>query len=187
MRFNDSVDAGMRIRRAMLLSVLIVLGGCASMSEDECRTADWHEQGLREALAGHPRTRLEEDRKACGKVGIAPDEQQYLAGYNLGIQQFCTPENGARWGRDGKYYSANTCPAMLESAFQQRYRLGRAAYDAEQNVQWLRNQQRDVQSKLDKAKDDAERSKLRSELDELDHRLRNARDDLDRAEARLRS
>lgn len=173
-----------RLSLILPLAAALLTAGCASMSEEECRQANWYQQGMREALDGHSKNRLQEDREACAKVGVVPNVAQYMDGYDKGIRQFCTPENGARWGRAGKYYQ-NSCPADLDAAFRDRYQAGKAAYDAENRLNNLRNQQTDKQRKLDQSKDDKQRKQLRDELDSLDRQLRNARYDLDRAERRL--
>ena len=170
--------------RACLLAigaVMAALGGCAAMSADECRTADWREQGMRDALAGHGRTRLQDVREACAEAGVVPAEGLYWQGWQRGIAQFYTPANGLSWGRQGGRY-ANSCPPELEQGFLPRYQLGYRAWQAEQDVQRLRNEQASKERDLGKAKDDAERRRLRRDLGDLDWRLRSARDTLDRAE-----
>ncbi|RMX04160.1 DUF2799 domain-containing protein [Corticibacter populi] len=169
----------------VIAAATLALSGCASMSKEECLSADWREQGMRAALDGKPRSHIEDDRKACADVGVVPDQAQYFAGFAAGITQFCTAHNGEQWGRQGKYY-AHSCPPELEGPFLERYRLGTKVNEAETSLEQLRNEQRDVQRKLEKAKDDAERNQLRDQLRELDRRLRDARDDLDRAERNLR-
>ena len=177
-----------RARQRGLLCCLfaaVLLSGCAAMSEKECQTADWRDQGMKDALNGHDRTRLVDVREACAKAGVAPNEALYLDGWNRGIRQFCTPDNGARWGRQGRSYSGS-CPAELGTAFSDRYRDGRRAWDAEQAVNRLQSEQQDKQRALEKAKDDTSRKQLRDQLRALDRRLFDARDDLDRAEWQLR-
>lgn len=170
-----------------LAVILLAAGltGCASMSEQECLTADWHDQGMREALAGKPRTALNDDREACAKVGVVPDEARYMAGYAVGIRQFCTPENGAQWGLAGRSYQ-NSCPADLQQGFVNQYRDGRKVYDSRQSIDRLNNQMRTKEQELDKAKDDKTRSRLRNDLRDLDRQMRTARDDLYYAERRMR-
>ena len=173
------------LARLSCLSAVVLLTGCAAMSEKECLTADWHDQGMGDGLAGYGRTRLADLREACAKVGVVPNEALYLAGWNRGIRQFCTPDNGARWGRQGRSYSGS-CPAELDAAFSDRYREGRRAWDAEQTVKRLLSEQRDKQNALDKTKDDTSRGQLRDQLRTLDRRLFDARDELNRAEWHLR-
>jgi len=69
----------------LALSAAVVLAGCAAMSQEECRTADWGEQGMRDALDGYPRSRLADIREACAKAGVAPIESLYWNGWNAGI------------------------------------------------------------------------------------------------------
>ena len=167
------------------LSAILLLTGCAAMSEKECQTADWRDQGMKDALNGHDRSRLADVREACAKAGVAPNEALYFDGWNRGIRLFCTPDNGARWGRQGRIYSGS-CPAELGTAFNDRYRDGRRAWDAEQAVLRLHNEQQDRQRALEKSKDDSSRAQLRDQLRALDRRLFDARDELNRAESQLR-
>lgn len=174
-------------RRILTLSAVlaaVTLTGCASMSPDECRHADWYQQGVKDAMDGAGKDRLNDNREACAKVGVVPNVKQYMLGYDKGVRQFCTPENGARWGRAGRYYQGQ-CPADLDSAFRTRYQAGKAVNDAESNLNRLRSQQDDKQRKLSNSKDDGERKRLREDLNNLDRQLSNARYDLDRAERRL--
>lgn len=158
-----------------------LLGGCAAMSEQECRTADWSEQGMRDALNGYGRSRVETLREACAAAGVVPNAAQYQEGWARGIPQFCTPANGARWGREGHNYH-NTCPSELEAGFIGPYQAGRRVADARSRLDSLRDQQRTAQRRLDKSKDDDERRRLRRELRDLDWQMSRAREDLDSAE-----
>ena len=167
------------------LFAVVLLAGCAAMSEKECQTADWRDQGMKDALNGYDRARLVDVREACAKAGVLPSEALYFDGWNRGIRQFCTPDNGARWGRQGRTYSGS-CPAELGTGFSDRYREGRLVWAAEQTLQRLQGEQQDRQRALEKAKDDTSRAQLRDQLRSLDRRLSNARDELDRAEWQLR-
>lgn len=171
--------AGLSLLAALLLT------GCAAMSVEECRTADWREQGERDALAGYPRARLADVREACVEAGVVPHEALYWDGWNRGIVQFCTAENGARWGRRGNAYR-NSCPPALEPTFLSRYGVGRRVYDAERRLDGLRSDQQRLQRELGKAKDDAAQRRLRMELRNIDWQLDRARDDLDRADRDFR-
>ncbi|CAM5549437.1 DUF2799 domain-containing protein [Eoetvoesiella caeni] len=168
-----------------LSGFLGLLAGCASMSPEECRTANWREQGMRDGQNGQPRSYLEEHREACGKVGVTPDARSYEAGRAIGIKQYCTPANGLEEGRYGHTYR-NSCPPELERAFLDRYRAGYRVYEAQRRVENLTSEQRSKQYNLDRAKDDKARDSLRRQLRDLDYSLRRARDDLYYEEQRLR-
>lgn len=172
-------------RPLLAATAMLVLAGCASMSPQECRTADWYERGLRDGQDGQSRAYLDEHAKACKEVNVRPDASRWAAGWEVGIRHYCTPANGFEQGRSGRYYS-RSCPPNLEPGFLDRYRSGKAIYDAERRVDDLDNRIRDRERRLERSKDDRERDRLRSEIRDLDRDLRRARDDLYSAERRAR-
>lgn len=182
---NTAPPATLFPRKLLLAAgVLLALSGCASMTEEECLTADWYEQGVRDGVNGQPRSYVEDHREACSKVGVVPNAALWEQGRSEGIRQYCTPENGVNQGRRGAYYR-NSCPPDLEGAFLNNYRAGYRVYEAEKRVERLANEQRSKQSELDRNKDDKARDRLRRDIRDLDYRLRSARDDLYYEERRL--
>src|SRR5690554_6332159 len=99
-----------------VVGMVLGLGGCASMSEKECLTVNWEEQGFRDGRAGHPRARVEDHRDACSKVGVIPDLVRYQKGREQGVLEYCTPQNALAEGRVGRHYR-NACPVSLERDF----------------------------------------------------------------------
>ena len=73
---------------------LIALGGCASMSGDECATSDWTAVGYEDGSRGYTSDRFGNHRKACAKHGITPDFQAYQQGRTDGLVEFCQPSRG---------------------------------------------------------------------------------------------
>lgn len=180
------MNRGIRmVRLGAALAAAALLASCASMSEKECLSADWHDQGYRDGRNGQSLSRIEDHREACAKVGVAPDLAAYKAGRAKGILEYCTADNGVREGRRGASYR-NACPPELEGRFLDHYRAGKRVYDAEQRVNNLDSRARDLQRRLEKEKDDDKRKRLRQELRDLDWSLRNARNDVYEAERRLR-
>ncbi len=172
-------------RCLMAIAATALLGACASMSPEECRTADWYEQGMRDGANGEPRSRLDAHREACGKVGVVPNIEQYRDGRAIGIRKYCTADNGLQQGRKGSTYQ-NVCPPELESRFLDRYNAGYRVYQAQQRLEQLDRESQNKQRELSKAKDDDARARLRRELKDLDRRLYHARDDVYAAERQLR-
>lgn len=160
-----------------VVGALALLGGCASMSKEECRSADWREVGYHDGVKGLARSRVEDHAKACAEAGVGVDRQVYFEARERGIRQYCYPPNGMNVGRAGQGYG-DVCPPDLEPAFLCQYQLGRAVYDAEQRISSLDSQQRSLEDRLRKADKDDERAKLRNQLRDLDRDLRRARDEL---------
>ncbi len=174
----------LRGKTALLIGLLMALSGCASMTPQECVTANWYEKGVRDGMSGQPRSYIVEHQEACSKAGRMPNAPQWEAGREQGIQRYCTPENGLNAGRRGQTYR-DSCPLDLEPDFLASYHAGYRVYEFQQRVERLASEQRSKQQKLDKEKDDRKRDNLRRQLRDLDYQLRGARDALRYEESRL--
>lgn len=110
-------------RLLITLAAIALLQACASMGKDECLTADWHTIGYEDGVRGLSAGRISQHRTDCAKYGVAPDLKAYLAGRDLGLEEYCKPENGYKVGESGGQYGA-VCPPELESGFLAGYRQG---------------------------------------------------------------
>jgi hypothetical protein len=116
-----------------LVFAALALGGCASMSGNECRTVDWRTIGYEDGVAGYSGDRIAQHRKACAKHGVTPDLAQYQDGRNEGLREYCQPSNGFRVGANGGSY-AGICPIDLDAAFVGAYESGRKLHYFEARV-----------------------------------------------------
>ena len=94
---------------AVFLAVGFLLNGCASLSKDECITADWQIIGYEDGLKGSGAGRIGEHREACAKHGITPNKSAYDLGYDEGIRSYCSLSLGIRAGQNGNSILA-VCP-----------------------------------------------------------------------------
>ncbi len=156
--------------RLLVWMLLGVLPGCATLSENECRSADWYEIGERDGSAGHSRSRVEEHAEACRKLGIIPDRSAYYSGREQGLYRYCTPENGYELGRTGRSYG-HVCVGERESRFLVQYRRGKQLYDLEQEIRHEHREIERLEQQLQKAAGDGERSTLRRQIAERDRQL----------------
>ena len=124
-------------RVAGLLLALSIGGGCATMSESECMTADWREIGRNDGLEGKRQNELARHHEACGRYGITPDQDSYTEGRKLGLAVYCTQDSGYWEGRNGSGYQ-RVCPGNLEPSFLDGYRAGQAVYNAIETVRSIR-------------------------------------------------
>jgi hypothetical protein len=126
-------------RRFLFAMTIAGLSGCAAtLSENQCKANDWYTVGYSDASNGYDASRLLQHDNACVGHGVVPDRAQYTAGWNDGIQAYCTPENGFNVGENGATYN-RICPANLESDFHAAYSNGRTLYVAESEVSQLEN------------------------------------------------
>lgn len=120
-------------RPITLVLAAVLLGGCASLSEEECAMSDWHTIGFEDGSRGYPAERLGNHRKACAKHGYAPDFAAYQAGREEGLVHFCQPSRGFNLGAAGGQYHG-VCSGELETGFLDGYRAGSELYNLRSNV-----------------------------------------------------
>lgn len=121
----------MRPRLALCLATLgLLLTGCATLNEQECRTRTPAQLGLNDGKQGYGLWRLDRHVSSCARYGITLDRNAYLEAYRQGIALYCTPDNGERVGAHGESYEG-VCPKDVEPAFLARYRPAYRQYQAD--------------------------------------------------------
>ncbi len=178
-----SVGCGL-VRPALIGAVALLLSACASMSEKECLSANWLDQGYRDGRTGRTASLLDDHREACARVGVTPNTEQYHAGRNQGLLEYCTPANALHEGRQGRSYR-NVCPMHLERQFLANHQRGYQAYEAQQNVDRLYRDLQRAERDLNREKDRHKRHELRRQIRHLDARLSRARNELHNLERQL--
>jgi hypothetical protein len=117
----------------VLTLLFLGLGGCASMSGDECTTSDWSAVGFEDGSRGYATERFGNHRKACAKHGVTADFGAYQQGRTSGLVEFCQPSRGFNLGSSGGRYNG-VCAADLEPQFLDAYRVGQQLYTLRSNV-----------------------------------------------------
>lgn len=145
----------------LLLIVPAFIMGCATMSKDECLTADWKERGRQDGMQGKAASYLAKHSSACSEHGVTPDSKQYRAGRVEGLKVFCTPQNAFEYGIKGRSYTPGTCPMKLEKKFMARYRLAKEIHLLRTEVDKLK---KDIESNEKKVIGDGLSSAQRQNL-----------------------
>lgn len=123
-----------RIRVVATLTLTLALGGCATLSKEECLTVDWRTIGYEDGAAGYAADRIGQHRKACAKHGVTPDLDEYQRGREAGLREYCVPANGFRLGAQGGSYSG-LCPPDLDGPFASAFESGRHLYVLQSRLQ----------------------------------------------------
>lgn len=162
-------------RLISLVLLPVLLGGCAALSESDCRRGDWYGIGERDGRDGRT-DRIGSYAEACNKYAVLPDIGDYQSGRERGLRSYCLPENGYREGRSGSSYQG-VCPAETAGAFLREYERGRVVYDMAQQIDRLENEVRRLErdmKRVDDAyrntQDDKEKQRLSRERRELERR-----------------
>ena len=123
----------MNARIGLIALTGFLLGGCASMSQEECLISDWRSVGYEDGVRGASVGSIGRYRKTCAKHGVAPDLGEYRAGYEEGVRVFCQPARGFNEGSSGRSYGG-VCPPDLEGEFLAGYQAGRELYELRSGV-----------------------------------------------------
>jgi hypothetical protein len=122
------------MRRILLLLPALMIAGCATLSPDQCRHADWRQIGFADGAGGASATRINDHAKACAEVGVRPDLDAYLRGREQGLVNYCRAENGFSIGRGGSAANAADCPESMKLAFLDHYRRGQQIHFLESDL-----------------------------------------------------
>ncbi|QTC91611.1 DUF2799 domain-containing protein [Brevundimonas goettingensis] len=172
-----------------LVAGAMLLGSCATMSEDECRAGAWGEKGHADGMAGYPMTRLSSHIDACAKFQVAVDPVAYSSAREDGLRSYCTLERGWSEGRAGNTYYG-VCRPEEEAAFLPAYEDGQRLHVAEAAVESAHSalssaaaRVSDREEKLDAKQrelrqeglSDEERQRIRDRIEEVRGEIRDAR------------
>ena len=126
--------------KGLALIFIATIAGCATLSEEECLTADWHAIGYEDGANGERTTRVRSYREACAKYGVSPSLTDYRTGHKEGLITFCTASSGYNRAVNGNQYSG-VCPDSLEPDFLEGYQFGREIYQVTSNIEYLERRQ----------------------------------------------
>jgi hypothetical protein len=171
-------------KHILIVTLVSLLTGCSTLSEKECKTADWESIGYQDGSRGYNAARISEHIDACSEYGIKPDREEYDLGRGRGLQLYCAAESGYRLGRQGGSYSG-VCPIELETDFLDAYHTGQRLYDYEQDMQKVRAEMDSIDVQLHRDNPplkDSERDSLIYRLRELERQYGRMQSDRRRLE-----
>lgn len=169
-------SASLKVVTIILLLPLVV-SACATLNEAECETSNWRDLGQRNGQDGRASSYIIEHEKACSRFGVPVDSASWRAGWEIGIRQYCTPQNGLAQGKEGKSYS-QSCPAAVAPGFLRTYAIGKQVYDARRERENISNQIDRLQESIGSADTETERLELQNKLTIKQSELRFAQDRL---------
>lgn len=119
------------MKKALLIGSFLgtfFLTSCATLNEQQCKTGNWQEIGRQDGARGFSASRVTSHSKACQEHGILVNNSEYQRGYDVGVRDYCTYENGYQMGKSGVMGSQATCPSDLATAFSSAISKGYAEY-----------------------------------------------------------
>ena len=82
----------MKFFAGRMSALLFSLSSCDTMSEDQCKKANWLDIGRTEGSQGLSLSRVAEHNKACSKYGIKANSAEYKKGYQEANLQEATKD-----------------------------------------------------------------------------------------------
>ncbi|ENX15741.1 hypothetical protein F895_02287 [Acinetobacter sp. CIP 64.2] len=118
------------MKKILLLSTLtILLSGCAAMSVEQCKTANWFNVGEKDGSNGHD-SRLDKYYSSCQKANIVPNQKLYDQGYQKGLSYYCRPENIFSEALEGRG-DIHVCPIEKRESLRSYYQVANEYYQAD--------------------------------------------------------
>ncbi|ENM5826081.1 DUF2799 domain-containing protein [Vibrio metoecus] len=87
------------MKKWILISVVLLLSGCAASESTWEKEGNWYQVGYHDALAGHSQ-RSYKSLVTLGSMKLSDYEQ----GYQQGLDQYCNPNAAYQIGLSGQYY-----------------------------------------------------------------------------------
>lgn len=150
-----------------LLALVAALSGCETMTEDQCRKADWAERGRADGRNGDPESHIDAHRKACAKAGVVPDDRRWRQGWAEGVRAYCVPTMAWRAGLDNRSYRG-ACRDFDEPVFLRWHQLGQDAYKTRTERDTRQREIDKAEEQLKKASKEEDRKALREKIRQLD-------------------
>ncbi|MBI3561099.1 MAG: DUF2799 domain-containing protein [Gammaproteobacteria bacterium] len=129
------------------LSLLLVVGACATLNKDECQHANWRTIGYEDACKGYRSDHIGAHRSACAQYAVTPDMASYQSGYQEGLGVYCKPYNGYQLGLNGGVYTG-VCSAALEPGFLSAYNTGKGIFSAQTELNNAKNHYKYTQDQI---------------------------------------
>lgn len=134
---------------ASLISVSLV--GCASMSEDECLSADWYTIGFEDGSRGYAPNHISSHRKSCAKHGVTPSFENYTKGHARGLLHYCVPNTAFNLGSQGRIFP-QLCHSLSTPDMEDAFELGRDAYAVQQEISQLAKERESLEQSVNQAR-----------------------------------
>lgn len=157
---------------------LLLLNGCATLSQEDCIRGDWFGLGITDGRNGQTMSRIDDHRKACFEYGIAVNDQAYLAGRDQGLREYCQLDNAFRVGLNGEQYR-HVCPPSIDGVFAHYHSAALAVHEDRAELDRLDSEiSRREYDLYDKKLSDKDRLRIRQDIRDLDRKRERLRDDL---------
>ena len=122
------------MRLAVLASIILfMLGSCTGPVG--CPHSSWYETGVSQGSDGEPASIIDDYEKVCERARSPTARDAWLAGWEEGHRQYCTPKVAYWIGRDrGDWVRTEICPAEVSVQLAEANEIGLKYYEIEEEL-----------------------------------------------------
>lgn len=124
---EDCMEDAMFRKAIILAGFAIVSAGCSTISEESCIAGSWESLGYEDGRNGESRSHFNKIAKTCAKYGVSANAIDYRAGYDTGLQQYCSYDKGFSHGEAGNSEKAE-CREINATPYLTGYNEGLPLY-----------------------------------------------------------
>lgn len=114
-------------RCCLLMGCAGVLAACNSLSKKDCLAGNWQAIGYSDGVNGYSPNRVADHAKSCAEYHVSPDIEAWEVGRQAGLKHYCTAENAARLGRQGRRVN-EVCPSESRAELRRFNDMGLRIY-----------------------------------------------------------
>ncbi|GAM75993.1 ATPase [Vibrio ishigakensis] len=153
-------------KHGLLLGLVVTtMAGCASMSPEECKAANWHQVGYQDGQQGENPQIINDYTQDCAEAKVVVDRIEWTKGFHEGTKVYCDPSNGYQVGVEGReYYGVCENPKFLKN-----YQMGKQEYQRQQRLNNLNAQIASLDDQISHEKDAKKAKQLREQRKDLAH------------------
>ena len=115
----------------ILISSFIV-NGCSSLSKEDCSNKNWFKLGKSDAMSGEVEPKTSDYRRDCSEHGLQIKSMDYLKGFEKGLEEYCSYDNGISDGEDGE--NTHTLCEKENPAYKKGYLVGFREFKTKESI-----------------------------------------------------
>ncbi len=115
------------------LTILVSLTSCATMTAEKCQTTNWESAGFNDAMVAHS-NQYDWYASKCQTFGVTPNRPLYTKGFEKGLVELCTFQNGYLIGNEGKALP-RICPRESQDRFVSGFIQGESNYNQKKQIE----------------------------------------------------
>ena len=118
------------MKKLTYICFLVLICVCSSLSIEYCIQKNWYKLGISDAKDGVAKPKTSEYRSSCSEHGVQIKSMEYLKGFEKGLEEYCTYNNGLESGKNVE--DAHSLCEEANPKYKQGYNKGFREFSVEE-------------------------------------------------------